>query len=47
VVDAVEPGGIDRPRSPGSGKGEADTPRASPPRAVDATPSKADLQADD
>jgi competence protein ComEC len=51
AVEAVKPGGIDRPWSPGSGgEGEAETnirtPRASP-RAVDATPSEADLQSDD
>jgi competence protein ComEC len=51
AVDAVKPGGIDRPWSPGSGEGEADanirTPRAGSPRAVDATPAEADLQPDD
>src|SRR2546421_12370409 len=51
AVDAVKPGGIDRPWSPGSGEGEAETnirtPRGSSPRAVDATPSEADLQPDD
>jgi competence protein ComEC len=51
LVDAVKPGGIDRPWSPAIG-GESEAastiiaPRASP-RAVDATPSEADLQADD
>jgi len=51
AVDAVKPGGIDRPWSPGSGEGEAETnirtPRGSSLRAVDATPSEADLQPDD
>jgi competence protein ComEC len=50
AVEAVKPGGIDRPWSPGSSEGEADTniraPRTSP-RAVDATPAEADLQPDD
>jgi competence protein ComEC len=51
AVEAVKPGGIDRPWSPGSGgEGEMETniraPRTSP-RAVDATPAEADLQADD
>jgi competence protein ComEC len=51
LVDAVKPGAIDRPWSPAiGGESDADSniiaPRA-PPRAVDATPSEADLQADD
>jgi competence protein ComEC len=52
LVEAVKPGGIDRPWSPGSG-GESEAPsnivapRAAAPRAVDATPSEADLQQDD
>jgi competence protein ComEC len=51
AVEAVKPGGIDRPWSPASGgEGETETniraPRTSP-RAVDATPAEADLQADD
>jgi competence protein ComEC len=51
AVEAVKPGGVDRPWSPGSGgEGEMETniraPRTSP-RAVDATPAEADLQADD
>ncbi|MBR1120710.1 ComEC/Rec2 family competence protein [Bradyrhizobium lablabi] len=51
AVDAVRPGGIDRPWSRASGgEGEMETnirtPRTSP-RAVDATPSEADLQSDD
>jgi competence protein ComEC len=51
AVEAVKPGGIDRPWSPGSGEGEADNniraPRAGSPRAVDATPAESDLQPDD
>jgi competence protein ComEC len=51
IVDAVKPKGIDRPWSPAiAGEGEAEAtiraPRTSP-RAVDATPSEADLQAED
>ena len=52
LVEAVKPGGIDRPWSPAIG-GESEAasnivaPRAAAPRAVDATPSEADLQADD
>jgi competence protein ComEC len=52
VIDAVKPGGIDRPWSPATG-GESEAastivaPRTASPRAVDATPSEADLQADD
>ncbi|HEY0300763.1 MAG TPA: hypothetical protein VGC36_05500, partial [Rhizomicrobium sp.] len=51
AVDAVKPGGVDRPWSPASGgEGELESniraPRPSP-RAVDATPAEADLQPDD
>jgi competence protein ComEC len=51
VVDAVKPGGIDRPWSPAvPGDGEPETmlriPTAARP-AVDATPAEADLQPDD
>ena len=49
VVEAVKPGGIDRPWSPAAAdEGGADATvlaRPAPPRAVDATPSDADLQA--
>ena len=52
AVDAVKPKGIDRPWSPAiAGDGEAETtilaPRVATPRAVDATPSEADLQAEE
>jgi competence protein ComEC len=52
VVDAVKPKGIDRPWSPAiADNGEAETnilaPRLKAPRAVDATPSEADLQAEE
>jgi competence protein ComEC len=52
AVDAVKPRGIDRPWSPAiAGDGEAETtvlaPRRTAPRAVDATPSEADLQAEE
>jgi competence protein ComEC len=52
VVDAVKPKGIDRPWSPAiAGEGEMEqtllAPHRTPPRAVDATPSEADLQAED
>jgi competence protein ComEC len=52
AVDAVKPKGIDRPWSPAiGGDGEAETtilaPRHVAPRAVDATPSEADLQAEE
>ena len=52
VVDAVKPRGIDRPWSPAmADEGEVDAtvlaPRAVPPRAVDATPAEADLQAEE
>jgi competence protein ComEC len=49
-IDAVRPRGYERPWSPlASGDGETDTSviRPAAPRAVDATPSEADLQADD
>ena len=51
AVEAVKPGGIDRPWSRAvGGEGEMETNIRSPrtsPRAVDATPAEADLQADD
>ncbi|CAN7550202.1 ComEC/Rec2 family competence protein [Bradyrhizobium sp. LjRoot220] len=57
TIDAVKPRGVDRPWSPAiAGEGEAETtilaPRATGerpvrPRAIDATPSDADLQADE
>jgi competence protein ComEC len=52
VVDAVKPKGTDRPWSPAIvDNGEAETtilaPRQVAPRAVDATPSEADLQAEE
>ena len=52
AVEAVKPGGIDRPWSPAiGGEGEMETniraPRTASPRAVDATPAEADLQAED
>jgi competence protein ComEC len=52
VVEAVKPRGIDRPWSPAVAvEGEADAsvlaPRIVPPRAVDATPAEADLQAEE
>jgi competence protein ComEC len=52
VIDAVRPRGIDRPWSPAiAGEADAETsilpPRLPAPRAVDATPSDADLQADE
>jgi len=52
AVDAVKPRGIDRPWSPAiAGDGEAETtilaPRQTAPRTVDATPSEADLQAEE
>jgi competence protein ComEC len=52
-VDAVKPRGMNRPWAPaaeGEGETEPATPTAHPttaPRAVDATPSDADLQAED
>ena len=51
VVEAVKPGGIDRPWSPATAdEGGADATvlaRPATPRAVDATPSDADLQAEE
>jgi competence protein ComEC len=51
AIDAIKPKGVDRPWSPAAGgDAEADTmlaPRPAVPRAVDATPSEADLQAED
>jgi competence protein ComEC len=52
TVDAVKPRGIDRPWSPAiAGEGYPQTtiltPRRAAPRAVDATPSEADLQAEE
>ena len=51
AVDAVRPKGVDRPWSPAvAGDTEAETnlmTRPTAPRAVDATPSEADLQAED
>ena len=50
IVEAVKPRGIDRPWSQGHGTEEGDTniivPRLAP-KAVDATPSETDWQADD
>ena len=52
VVEAVKPRGIDRPWSPAmADEGDVDAsvlaPRVVPPRAVDATPAEADLQAEE
>jgi len=51
VVEAVKPGGIDRPWSPAAAdEGGADATvlaRPATPRAIDATPSEADLQAEE
>jgi competence protein ComEC len=52
VVEAVKPRGIDRPWSPAmADESEADAsvlaPRVVPPRAIDATPAEADLQAEE
>ena len=52
VVEAAKPRGIDRPWSPAmADEGEADAavlaPRVVPPRAIDATPAEADLQAEE
>jgi competence protein ComEC len=51
TVDAVRPRGFDRPWSPAvAGEGDLDAPllaRPASPRARDATPSEADLQAED
>jgi competence protein ComEC len=50
AVDAVKPGGVDRPWSPAP-PGEADSEtlisRPAGPKGVDATPSEADVQADE
>jgi competence protein ComEC len=51
AVDAIRPKGVDRPWSPAAA-GEIETeailsPRPAAPRAVDATPSEADLQAEE
>jgi competence protein ComEC len=52
VVEAAKPRGIDRPWSPATAdESETDAtvlaPRVVPPRAVDATPAEADLQAEE
>ena len=50
TVDAVRPKGVNRPWSPaaaGDGESETNLVRPLPPRAVDATPSEADLQAEE
>jgi competence protein ComEC len=52
AVEAVKPRGIDRPWSPAAaGGGETETtilaPRLAAPRAIDATPAEADVQADE
>jgi competence protein ComEC len=51
AIEAARPRGFDRPWAPlAAGDSEADTPfisRPSVPRSRDATPSEADLQADD
>ena len=51
AVDAVKPNGVDRPWSPAvGGDAEAETSlvtRPAVPRAMDATPSEADLQAEE
>ena len=50
TVDAVKPRGVDRPWSPavaGGVEGDASLTRPAAPRAVDATPSEADLQAEE
>ena len=52
AVEAAKPRGIDRPWSPAAAdESEAEAtvlaPRVAPPRAVDATPSEADLQAEE
>jgi competence protein ComEC len=49
-VDANKPRGVDRPWSPavaGEAEAEATLARPKTPRAVDATPSEADLQAEE
>jgi len=50
AVDAVRPKGVNRPWSPaaaGDTEGETNLVRPVAPRAVDATPSEADLQAEE
>ena len=52
AIDAVKPQGIDRPWSPAiagesENEGRVLAPRIPPPRAIDATPSEADLQAEE
>ena len=50
AIDAVKPRGFDRPWSPaiaGEGEAEPNFVRSIAPRAVDATPSEADLQSED
>ena len=50
VAAAVKPNGFDRPWAPavaGEGESEPDILRPAAPRAVDATPSEADLQSED
>jgi competence protein ComEC len=50
VIDAVRPNGVDRPWSPavdGQTEPETSSPRPAPARPVDATPTEADLQAED
>jgi competence protein ComEC len=52
TIEAVKPRGVDRPWSPAVAGGEAEAetrlaPRPAAPRAVDATPSEADLQAEE
>jgi len=52
VVEAVRPKGIDRPWAPAAADdNDVDStflaPRTAPPRAIDATPSEADLQAEE
>jgi competence protein ComEC len=50
AVDAIRPKGVNRPWSPataGDAEGETNLLRPAAPRAVDATPSEADLQAEE
>jgi competence protein ComEC len=50
AINAVKPNGFDRPWAPalaGEGESEPDILRPAAPRAVDATPSEADLQSED
>ena len=50
IVDAAKPRGTDRPWSQGHGAEEGDSTLIAPrvaPKAVDATPSESDLQADE